>query len=86
MDLTIRYSALPRGMDRAGFLLKLAGELGDDGWLTGSGEGWVEVELEDERANPKYGILTVRGFLQREGFPRDTAIEMAGVPAGIYDN
>ena len=86
MDMIIRYSALPQGMDREGFLLKLAGELGEDGWPTGSGEGWVELELEDERANPKYGILAVRSFLRRESFPRDTVIEMTGVPAGIYDD
>ena len=85
MDMIIRYSALPQGMDREGFLLKLAGELGEDGWPTGSGEGYVELELEDERANPKYGILAVRSYLQNAHFPPDTAIEMAGVPAGIYD-
>ena len=41
--------------------------------------------LEDERVNPKYGILTVKGYLQKAKFAPDTTIELAGVPVGIYE-
>ena len=41
--------------------------------------------MEDERANPKYGILAVKHYLQRSGFARDTAIELSGMPVGIYE-
>ena len=85
MEMIIRYTGMPDGMDRQRLLEDLADVLGEDGWLTGSGEGYVELELEDERANPKYGILAVRSYLQNAHFPPDTAIEMAGVPAGIYN-
>ena len=85
MDMIIRYTGLPQGLDRTAFLHALAGVLDEDGWLTGSGEGYVELELEDERANPKFTILAVRSYLQNAKFPKDTAIELAGVPAGIYD-
>ena len=85
MELIIRYTGLPQGLARTEFLRTLAEVLAEDGWLTGSGEGYVELELEDERANPKYGILAVRSYLQNAHFPPDTAIELAGVPAGIYD-
>ena len=85
MEMIIRYTGMPNGMDRQRLLEELADVLGEDGWLTGSGEGYVELELEDERANPKYGILAVRSYLQNAHFPPDTAIEMAGVPAGIYN-
>ena len=42
-------------------------------------------DVEDERANPKYGILTVKGYLQKAKFAPDTTIELAGVPVGIYE-
>ena len=85
MELIVRYTGLPQGMGRESFLKELAGVLAEDGWLTGSGEGYVELEMEDERANPKFTILAVRAYLQNARFPKDTAIELAGVPAGIYD-
>ena len=85
MELIIRYTGLPQGLARTEFLRTLAEVLAEDGWLTGSGEGYVELELEDERTNPKHGILAVKGYLQRAGFAPDTAIELAGVPVGIYE-
>lgn len=47
--------------------------------------GYIELELEDEKANPKYGILTVKGYLQKAKFAPETTIELAGVPVGIYE-
>ena len=47
--------------------------------------GILELELEDEKVNPKYGILTVKGYLQKAKFAPDTTIELAGTPVGIYE-
>ena len=89
MELRIHYTALPQGMEEDRFKLELAQVLDEEGWLTGSGTSdsgfWLELELEDERANPKYGILAVKHYLQRSGFARDTASELSGVPVGIYE-
>ena len=63
----------------------LAELLEDDGWLTGSGPDFIELELEDEKVNPKYGILTVKNYLQKAQFAPDTTIELAGTPVGIYE-
>ena len=41
--------------------------------------------LEDEKVNPKYGILTVKNYLQKAQFAPDTTIELAGTPVGIYE-
>ena len=70
--------------------LTLCGEAGwelleEDGWLTGSGGDYLKLELEDEKVNPKYGILTVKGYLQKARFAPDTTIELAGTPVGIYE-
>ena len=89
MELRIHYTALPQGMEEDRFKLELAQILDEEGWLTGSGTSdsgfWLELELEDERANPKYGILAVKHYLQHSGFARDTAIELSGMPVGIYE-
>ena len=85
MELIIRYTALPEGLTLDMVRDDLAGLLEDDGWLTGSGPDFSELELEDEKTNPKYGILTVKNYLQKARFAPDTAIELAGTPVGIYE-
>ena len=89
MELRIDFPALPQGKDLDQFKSDLDAVLEDDGWLLSSGRtgeaGFVELELEDERNNPKYGILTVKGYLQKARFAPDTTIELAGTPTGIYD-
>lgn len=85
MELLIHFTNLPEGLSLEAVKADLALLLEDDGWLTGSGADHIELELEDERANPKYGILTVKGYLQKAGFTPDTTIELAGVPVGIYE-
>ena len=85
MELIIHFTALPEKLTLDMVKSDLAELLEDDGWLTGSGADYLELELEDERANPKYGILAVKHYLQRSGFARDTAIELSGVPVGIYE-
>ena len=85
MEMLIHYSGLPKGMEQEEFKLAVANLLEEDGWLTGSGADWLEMELEDERANPKYGILAVKNYLQKRKFAPDTTIELAGTPVGIYE-
>ncbi len=85
MEMLIHFNALPQGLTLDAVKSDLALLLEDDGWLTGSGEHHIELELEDEKANPKYGILTVKGYLQKAQFTPDTTIELAGVPVGIYE-
>ena len=85
MEMLIHFNDLPQGLTLDDVKSDLALLLEDDGWLTGSGEHHIELELEDEKANPKYGILTVKGYLQKARFAPDTTIELAGVPVGIYE-
>lgn len=89
MELYIRFTTLPQGLDLDAVKRDLDILLEDDAWITGSrqdGEGgYIELELEDERNNPKYGILSVKNYLQKAKFASDTAIELAGVPVGIYE-
>lgn len=88
MELCIHFTALPGQMSLEDMKRELDAVLEENGWLTGSGQGseggFVELELEDERVNPKYGILAVRNYLQNAAFPKDTTIELAGVASNIY--
>ncbi len=89
MDMRIHFTALPSGMDLDGLRRGLDQILEDDGWLIGSNQGpdggWIDLELEDERVNPKYGILAVKHYLQQVGFACDTAMELAGLTVGIFE-
>ena len=89
MELRIDYPFLPDHMTLPDLRQGLDDILEDDGWLTGSGEegrkGFVELELEDEKMNPKYGIMAVKAYLQRIKLDPATTIELAGTPVGIYE-
>lgn len=85
MELTIHFTNLPEGMVLDDVRQGLDNVLEDDGWLIGLHNGHIEVELEDEKANPKHGIVAVKRYLQSADFAPDTTIELAGVPVGIYE-
>ena len=89
MELRIDYPCLPDNMTLFDLRNGLDGILEDDGWLLASGEregrGFVELELEDEKMNPKYGIMAVKAYLQRIHLDPATTIELAGTPVGIYE-
>ena len=89
MIIRIDFPALPGGRDLDTMRQELDAVLEDDGWLLASGQegerGFVELELEDEKINPKYGIMAVKAYLQRAGFDPKTTIELAGTPVGIYE-
>lgn len=85
MELLVHFNALPAHKSLDDVHGELTHLLEDDGWFTGIGEGYMDIELEDERANPKYGILTVKNYLRQAQFPSDTTIELSGVAVGIYE-
>ena len=89
MLLRIEFPALPQGRDLPRMKAELDAVLEDDGWLLGSGltgtQGYVELELEDEKLNPKYGILAVKNYLQKAGFAKETTMEIAGAVIGIFE-
>lgn len=89
MELRIDFPKLPENKTLTDVKAELDAVLEDDGWLLGSGQtgesGFVELELEDEKMNPKYGILAVKAYLQRESFDPATTIELAGTKTPIFD-
>lgn len=85
MELLVHFKDLPADKTLDDVHGELVAVLEDDGWFTGIGEDYMDIELEDEKVNPKYGILTVKNYLQKAGFSSDTTIELAGVAVGIYE-
>ena len=87
MELLIHFTSLPAGATLEEVKSDLAELLEDDGFLLGSSPSHIDIDLlgEDDNKNPKYGILTVKNYLQKAGFAPDTTIELAGTEVGIYE-
>lgn len=85
MELLVHFKDLPQGKSLDDVHGELVALLEDDGSFIALGQGYLDIELEDEKANPKYGILTVKNYLKQAQFAPDTTIELAGVAVGIYE-
>lgn len=87
MELLIHFPALPAGATLDQVREDLAGLLEEDGFILGSGADYIDIDLlgEEDNKNPKYGILTVKYYLQKAGFPKESTLELGGVEVGVYD-
>jgi len=87
MEMLIHFTSTPQGMTLEDVKSDLAELLEDDGFLLGSSPRHIDIDLlgEDDNRNPKYGILTVKNYLQKAGFAPDTTLELGGVEVGIYE-
>ena len=85
MELYIHYQTLPQGKQLPDVVEELNEVLDDAGVVCGGQEGRVDLELEDEKVNPKYAQIAVKAYLQREGFAPDTKVEIGGMEIGIYE-
>ena len=85
MDLFIHYTALPQGKELKDVIGELNDVLDDTGAVCGGEAGRIDLDLEDERVNPKHAQVAVKAYLQRAGFPRDTRVEIGGMEIGIYE-
>lgn len=85
MEMYIHYKTLPEGKDLRDVVGELNEVLEDTGAVCGGEAGRIDLELEDERANPKFAQMSVKAYLQRAGFARDTAVEIGGMEIGIYE-
>ena len=89
MDLYIHYSALPEGMALEDVVDGL-NEVMEDGGVVCGGltigcGGRIDMDLEEEKMNPKLAQGAVKAYVQRVCFPRDTAIELGGMSINAYD-
>ena len=85
MDLYLHYQDLPQGLTLEDFVGELNEVLDDHGSVCGGEDGRLDLDLEDETINPKYAQIAVKAYLQRAGFPKETAIEIGGMEIGIYE-
>lgn len=84
MDLYVHYTALPQGMTLADVVEGLNEVMDDGGSVCGGLDGRIDMELEDEKMNPKVAQGAVKAYLMRSGFPRDTVIELGGMKINAY--
>ena len=85
MEMYIHYTTLPQGKDLGDVVEELNQVLEDGGAVCGGQEGRIDLELEDERVNPKYAQIAVKAYLQNAAFSRDTMVEIGGMEIGIYE-
>ena len=89
MELYIHYTELPENLPMTEIVGQLNETLDDTGAVSGGlnkekGDR-IDLELEDERVNPKYAQMAVKAYLQRAGFAKDTIIEIGGMEIGLYE-
>lgn len=85
MEMYIHYNSLPEGKTLTDVVGELDEVLDDVGAVCGGEAGRIDLDLEDERANPKHAQMAVKAYLQRAQFPRDTTVEIGGMEIGIYE-
>ena len=85
MDLYIHYTELPQGKELADIVGELNEVLDEHGTVCGGTTGRIDLDLEDQRVNPKFAQVAVKAYLQRAGFSKDNAVEIGGMEIGIYE-
>ena len=85
MDIYIHYTTLPEGKTLPDVVGELNAVLEEDGMVCGGEEGRIDLELEDEKVNPKFAQMAVKAYLQREKFAPDTTVEIGCMEIGIYE-
>jgi len=85
MEMYIHYKSFPAGKNLGDVVGELNEVLEDVGSVCGGEARRIDLDLEDQRVNPKHAQMAVKAYLQRAGFPRDTAVEIGGMEIGIYE-
>ena len=89
MELYIHYTTLPEGKQLEDVVEELNEVLDDHGVVCGGQDtdqgSRIDLELEDEKVNPKYAQMGVKAYLQRENFAPDTTVEIGCMEIGIYE-
>ena len=85
MTIYIHYTALPQGKTLEDVVGELNEVLEDHGVVCGGEVNRLDLELEDEKVNPKYAQMAVKAYLQRAAFAKDTRVEIGGMEIGIYE-
>ena len=89
MELYIHYKSLPQGKVLEDVVGELNEVLEEHGVVCGGEDtpegGRLDLELEDEKVNPKYAQMAVKAYLQRVNFAEDTKVEIGGMEIGIYE-
>ena len=89
MDMFVHYTALPADLAIEDVVEQLNQALDDGGVVNGGyvleHGGRIDMDLEEEKINPKLAQNAVKTYLKRARFPEDTRIELGGMLIGLYE-
>ena len=85
MAIYIHYTQLPQDKELADIVGELNEVLEEGGRVCGGEQGRIDLDLEDEKVNPKYAQMAVKAYLQRSGFAPSTKVEIGGMEIGIFE-
>ena len=70
MELYIHYKDLPEGLTLEDFVGELNEVLDDTGVVCGGEDNRLDLDLEDERVNPKHAQMAVKPICSAPASPR----------------
>ena len=85
MEIYIHYHELPQDKELADIVGELNDVLEEGGRVCGREQGRIDLDLEDEKVNPKFAQIALKPYLQRAAFAPTTKIEIGGMEIGIYE-
>ena len=85
MEIYIHYHELPQDKELADIGGERNDVLEEGGRVCGGEQGRIDLDLEDEKVNPKFAQLAVKAYLQRAAFAPTTKVEIGGMEIGIYE-
>ncbi len=84
MELYLHYTALPERSTQADVVEALEAAMDGAGAVTGGTEHRIDMELEEERVNPKLTQGAVLTCVRTLGFGPGTRLELGGLEIDIH--
>ena len=85
MDLFLHYISLPGALTQGDVIEALERAMDGAGAVTGGTETRIDMDLDDERVNPKLTQGAVLTCVRALGFGRGTRLELGGLEVDVSE-